>query len=147
MTLTTSLLFVGAFACKDQAGTATSPSPAKPAAQPVAEAKPAEAAPAGGAPTADDEKEAKEIFSLRCTPCHGAAGAGDGPASAALTPKPASFASAEWQNGVTDEHIEKIIMYGGAAVGKSAAMPSNPDLASKEGVVKALRAYVRSMKQ
>jgi hypothetical protein len=37
------------------------------------------------------------------------------------------------------------VQYGGAAVGKSAAMPSNPDLMSKPAVVAALREYVRNV--
>ncbi len=74
-------------------------------------------------------------------------GAGDGPASAGLTPKPANFGSAEWQKSVTDEHVEKVILYGGMAVGKSAAMPPNPDLGSKPEVVTALRQHVRALKK
>ncbi|MCB9476716.1 MAG: c-type cytochrome [Deltaproteobacteria bacterium] len=64
-------------------------------------------------------KEAANIFDTRCMPCHGAKGAGDGPASKGLTPPPRNFQDSEWQKSVTDEHIEKIIKYGGAAVGKS----------------------------
>ena len=44
-----------------------------------------------------------------------------------------------------DEYIEQIVQYGGAAVGKSAAMPANPDLMSKPAVVAALRAHVRAL--
>lgn len=90
--------------------------------------------------------EATSIFATRCTPCHGPGGKGDGPASAGLTPKPRNFTDAQWQTTVTDEHLEKIIQFGGSAVGKSPAMPSNPDLMSKLDVVSALRSYVRSLK-
>lgn len=92
------------------------------------------------------KKEAATIFAQRCTTCHGANGKGDGPASAGLTPKPRDFSSADWQKSVTDEHIEKIIKLGGAAVGKSPMMPGNPDLTAKDEVVKALRAHVRELK-
>jgi hypothetical protein len=44
---------------------------------------------------------------------------------------------------VTDEHLEKIVMYGGAAVGKSPSMPGNPDLMSKPEVVRGC-AHLRS---
>lgn len=101
-------------------------------------------APAAEALTEEVRAEAKETFSSRCTPCHGPSGAGDGPASAGLTPPPANFTKDEWQKSVTDEHIEKIISYGGTAVGKSPAMPPNPDLADKP-VVKGLREHIRSL--
>jgi mono/diheme cytochrome c family protein len=96
---------------------------------------------------AQARKEAKEIFTNRCTPCHGNNGGGDGPGSAGLTPKPRDFRSAEWQKSVTDEHIEKAIVYGGAAVGRSAAMPGNPDLAAKKEVVAALRMFIRKLEK
>lgn len=96
---------------------------------------------------ADATTAAKEIFATRCTPCHGAQGAGDGAASAGLTPKPANFTLADWQAKVTDDHIEKIITYGGSAVGKSPAMPPNPDLDAKPEIVKALRAHIRTLKK
>jgi hypothetical protein len=37
-----------------------------------------------------------------------------------------------------------VILYGGAAVGKSAAMPANPDLQSQPFVVKALVEKIRN---
>jgi mono/diheme cytochrome c family protein len=121
---------------------------AAPAAAPAPAVKAPEPAPAAAAPSAaDDAAAAKEVFATRCTPCHGAQGAGDGAASAGLTPKPRNFTDPEWQKGVTDEHIEKIVVYGGSAVGKSPAMPPNPDLDAKQGVVKALRAHIRSLKK
>lgn len=138
----------GAFAllgCGPSGGDAANPKPGAPAA-PAAPTAPAAAPAAGGAAgiTPETEKEAKEIFALRCTPCHGPTGAGDGPASASLTPPPRNFHDKAWQSGVTDQHIETIIQYGGSAVGKSPAMPPNPDLADKP-VVKALRAHIRSL--
>lgn len=111
---------------------------------PAAQSAPAgQSAPAAGAISEDDRKQAEEIFSTRCTPCHGPRGMGNGPASAALTPPPRNFHDTTWQGAVTDEHIEQIIQFGGAAVGKSPAMPPNPDLVDKP-VVKALRERIRS---
>jgi mono/diheme cytochrome c family protein len=95
------------------------------------------------APGADATAKAKEIFAQRCTPCHGATGAGDGAASASLTPRPRNFHDKDWQSSVTDQHIETIIKVGGAAVGKSPAMPGNPDL-SDPAVLAALRTLIRS---
>lgn len=88
--------------------------------------------------------EAESIFANRCTPCHGASGGGDGPASATLTPRPRNFHDKVWQAAVNDEHIQKIIQYGGAAVGKSPAMPANPDLGDKYTVVAALKNKIRT---
>lgn len=88
-------------------------------------------------------KEADEIFKTRCSTCHGTGGKGDGAAAAALNPKPRDMTDAGWQKSVTDEHIEKIILSGGPAVGKSPLMPANPDLNAKPDVVKALRHIVR----
>lgn len=109
------------------------PAAQQPAAQPAAEAVAPEVM-----------KEAQDLFGTRCMPCHGPTGAGDGPASAGLTPKPRNFHDKEWQASVTDDHIEKIIQYGGAAVAKSPAMPPNPDLMDKP-VVKGLRAHIRNL--
>jgi mono/diheme cytochrome c family protein len=98
------------------------------------------------AATTPDVAKGKEIFAQRCVPCHGATGHGDGPASASLNPKPRVFADPAWQSQVTDEYIEKIVKLGGAAVGKSPAMPSNPDL-NDPTVVAGLRTVVRGFKQ
>ena len=97
--------------------------------------------------SADPKGEAENIYNTRCTPCHGSTGGGDGAASASLNPKPRNFRDAAWQSGVDDEYIEKIVAYGGQAVGKSAAMPPNPDLADKKDVIAALRAKVRSFRE
>lgn len=97
-------------------------------------AEKAAAAPSGGA---------KEIFASRCTACHGASGKGDGAAAAALNPKPRDYTNKEWQASVTDAQLKKVIVAGGAAVGKSAAMPPNPDLEAKPELVDGLVAIVR----
>jgi len=38
----------------------------------------------------------KAIYDTRCAPCHGMDGAGDGPAAAAITPKPRNFRDADF---------------------------------------------------
>jgi len=106
-------------------------------------AKSKAAASASGIP-ASAVAEAKSIYSTRCATCHGATGRGDGPGSTNLDPKPRDYSNAEWQKSVTDEDIEKTIVYGGAAVGKSPVMVANPDLSNKPDVVKGLREMVRS---
>jgi hypothetical protein len=104
---------------------------------------------AAGASTASPQAvaEAEQIFSTRCTPCHGTQGAGDGPASSGLTPRPRNFQDGTWQASVDDDHIRQIIQYGGAAVGRSPAMPANPDLQAKPEVVSALCDHIRNLRQ
>ena len=104
-----------------------------------------QAAPIAQAPAAAPKETAQEVYNTRCVPCHGPNGVGDGPASAALTPKPRDYTDAAWQKTVTDDQLKKTILYGGAAVGKSATMPSQPDLESKpevlDGLVKIIRDF------
>ena len=109
-------------------------------------AEPASAEPAPAAPAAISQAEAEATFQSRCSSCHGARGAGDGPASAGLVPKPRNFGDAAWQESVTDQHIEQVISYGGAAVGKSPIMPAHPDLANQPAVLGGLVIYVRGLK-
>jgi mono/diheme cytochrome c family protein len=91
--------------------------------------------------------EAAEIFTSRCSTCHGTDGTGNGPAAAALNPKPRNYTDAQWQSTVSDDDLRKVIVKGGAAVGKSALMPPNPDLESKPEVVNGLVAKIRSFKK
>lgn len=105
----------------------------------------ATAAPAVPPPSPEAQAAAHEIFTTRCVTCHGTEGKGNGPASAGLAVHPRDFTNAEWQASVTDDHIRKIIVYGGTAVGKSAMMPPNPDLIAKPDVVAAIAAHVRSL--
>ena len=88
---------------------------------------------------------AAEKFSTLCASCHGASGQGDGPAAAALDPKPRNYSDAAWQASVSDEDLSKIILEGGAAVGKSPIMPPSADLKDKPEVVKGLVQLVREM--
>lgn len=71
---------------------------------------------------AGDAEAGKAKFQQFCATCHGAAGAGDGPASAALRPKPRHLGDAEWQASVEDDYLKKVISEGGAAVGLSPMM-------------------------
>jgi len=141
------MTLAAAAGCGRGSETSTAPPPA--ASAPSAPSVPSAPGAPGAAPAGAEgaKVEAKEIFASRCANCHGVNGAGNGPAAAGLDPKPRNFHDPVWQASVTDEHIEQTIQYGGAAVGKSPAMPSNPDLTSKPEVVAALRAYVRSLKE
>lgn len=89
-------------------------------------------------------KRAKDTYESVCSTCHGATGSGDGPGSASLNPKPRTFTDSEWQKSVTDEHIKKVIVYGGASVGKNANMPAHPLLKGQEEVLGGLLDIVRA---
>ena len=90
-----------------------------------------------------DLAAAQTIFNERCAACHGTEGKGNGPASAALNPKPRNYTDPAWQASVSDEQIRKTIKLGGASVGKSPVMPASPDLDEKPEVVEGLLKIVR----
>jgi cytochrome c553 len=97
-------------------------------------------APSGPSPT----EEARQIFKTVCATCHGEDGMGNGPGAAALNPKPRNYTDKAWQASVTDDQIKKTILMGGAAVGKSPAMPAQPQLKEKPEVVDALVRIIRT---
>jgi mono/diheme cytochrome c family protein len=132
------LVVIGVSGCTSKEAAPAEPKAAEPAPAPT---------PTPAEPAADPVAEAKEIYSSRCTVCHGTAGKGDGAGSAALDPKPRDFTSADWQKEVTDDHLTKIIVYGGAAVGKAPTMPANPDLDAKPEVVAELVKFIRGLGQ
>jgi mono/diheme cytochrome c family protein len=111
--------------------------------QPSSNHEPVAAAPASTYVGKVDLDGAQAIFGERCAVCHGAEGRGNGPASAALSPKPRNYGDKAWQSGVTDEQLRKTIRLGGAAVGKSPLMPASPDLDEKPEVVEGLVKLVR----
>jgi mono/diheme cytochrome c family protein len=88
-----------------------------------------------------------ELYRDRCAVCHGLAGAGDGPVAATLPVVPRDLTTAAWQDATSDAALMKVIVYGGAAVGKSAAMPANPELAATPDAAHALVAAVRRFRQ
>lgn len=63
-------------------------------------------------------------FSNLCKSCHGATGKGDGPAAAALKPKPKDFADCKAMAKIADERLFKAIKAGGPSVGLSPMMPA-----------------------
>jgi mono/diheme cytochrome c family protein len=87
--------------------------------------------------------EARQLFDTTCAICHGANGHGDGPAAANLNPRPRNYSDKAWQASVTDEELRQIILLGGAAVGKSATMPGQPQLKDKPEVLSALVGIIR----
>lgn len=140
---TLSILIVVSFACSSKNSSEPAPAPAPAPAQPAAQAP---AAPAQAAAVSPAE-EAKKTFETLCATCHGTSGKGDGTAAANLDPKPRDYTDKAWQASVTDEELAKIILEGGAAVGKSALMPPNPQFKDKPEVITELVKIVRSFGQ
>ncbi|SRR5579884_356928 len=89
--------------------------------------------------------EAESIYGERCVACHGDTGEGNGPGAANLNPRPKNFHNRTWQRATSDEQIAKAIVQGGQAVGLSASMAPNPDLAAKPDVVAALVERIRKL--
>jgi cytochrome c553 len=115
------------------------PATAEPETPPTA-AKPTE----GAQPPAE---EAQTMFKTVCAACHGETGTGNGPAAAALDPKPRNYTDKTWQASVTDDQIAKTILMGGAAVGKSPVMPAQPQLREKPEVLAELVKIIRKFGQ
>jgi len=128
-------LIVGISGCTSKDAAPPEPKAAEPAPAPAPAAQPA------GDPVA----EAAEIYKLRCAVCHGTTGKGDGDGAAALDPKPSDLTTGEWQSSVTDDYLRKVIVHGGAAVGKFPTMPADPDLDAKPDVLAELVKYIRGL--
>ena len=59
-----------------------------------------------------DAAQGKKVFSTYCVACHGESGTGDGPAAAALDPKPRDLTTGDFKYGGTDEALFKFITEG-----------------------------------
>lgn len=99
--------------------------------------------PSGGGGKAFDVAGAYNTY---CSNCHGAAGDGNGPGGAALTPKPRNFTDAAWQGQATDDRIAQVIKNGGASVGLSPMMAPWGSVMSDDEI-KQMVAKVRSFKK
>jgi mono/diheme cytochrome c family protein len=137
-----SFVLVGLFCCAAACSKSAAPTDPSPAEQAPAAAAPA----AATTEVVNARGEAQTMFHARCIVCHGEKGLGDGPGSVALNPKPRNYTDGTWQASVSDEQIKNVIMYGGAAAGKSPIMPASPDLQGKPEVVDELVKIVRSFK-
>ena len=85
--------------------------------------------------------EAQTLYTRFCATCHGADGTGLGEVK--LDPKPRDYTDPAWQTTVSDDDLKKIIVEGGAAVGKSATMPASSQLRDKPQVLSELVAIIR----
>ena len=70
--------------------------------------------PAGepSAPAAGSTARGQSVYDLRCAPCHGMDGGGDGPAAVAITPKPRNFRDHDFWNGRTGQQLRLVVRQG-----------------------------------
>lgn len=87
-----------------------------------------------------DAKEGKKVYDMNCAMCHGAKGAGDGAAAAALNPKPANFVKGVFKYGSKDTDLAKIIKSGKGAMPPWGSILKPADI---ENVI----AYIRKLKK
>ena len=90
-----------------------------------------------------DLTEGKRLFETRCFVCHGRDGKGDGPSATGLAERPQDLTDPNWQKSNADDLIGIVIKEGGVAIGKTGAMPPNPDLNKEQ--IQSLVAFVRSL--
>ncbi len=83
----------------------------------------------------------KKIFANSCVVCHGANGKGDGPAAAALTPKPSNFTDPDHATFYSDQARIQIIKKG-----VSGTVMTGWESALSEKEILSVHAYVRSLR-
>jgi cytochrome c oxidase cbb3-type subunit 3 len=93
---------------------------------------------------AADVEQGKNLYGHFCASCHGQSGKGDGPAAAALNPKPRDHTDKETMSKLSDDELLKVIKNGGASVGKSPLMPAW-GASLKDEQIKDVIAYVRTL--
>jgi len=83
--------------------------------------------------------QGKAAFMINCASCHGNTGHGDGPAAAALNPKPRDFTSGYWRYGGGEARVTRTITEGSPGTGMASfiALPLEDRMA--------LAHYVRSL--
>jgi mono/diheme cytochrome c family protein len=101
---------------------------------------------------AGDAAAGKTTFDTLCTTCHGPAGKGDGPAGAALDPKPRDFSVGDFKYDTdkdgkpgTDADLANIVKNGAGAYGGSPLMAPWGHLSDAD--IQNVVAYVRTLKK
>ncbi len=80
----------------------------------------------------DASTAGKTVFDTNCSSCHGATGAGDGPAGAALDPKPANLDAVVAE--ASDAYLFWRISEGGAMAPFNSSMPAWKGILSEEDI-------------
>ncbi|HEY5658546.1 MAG TPA: cytochrome c [Myxococcota bacterium] len=106
--------------CGDKERNAPAPEAAQPAPEPAA--APAAAAPAPAEAASGGVERGAQHYVALCASCHGARGDAETPIAVSLIPRPVRHNDGNYMNGLSDEHLFRVIKEGGAAVGKSPLM-------------------------
>jgi mono/diheme cytochrome c family protein len=85
----------------------------------------------------------KQVYQMRCSPCHGPDGKAETPTAKALTPKPRDHTDGAYMNQLSNDQLTKVIKNGGASIGKAPIMPPHPDLNDQQ--VQDIIAFVRTL--
>src|SRR5512145_36836 len=120
----TMVLLLGAAAVAYMAGSRSAGKEAKPATGGITPASGVDVATLMK-PTPELIAKGKNLFAVNCASCHGVGGGGDGPAAAALNPKPRNFVSPTWRYGGGVARIVQTITVGspGTAMAAFTAIP------------------------
>ncbi len=97
---------------------------------------------------AGDPKKGKEkvLENMRCSACHGDKGHGDGPAAAALNPKPRNFTDCSYMEKRSDDDLFTVIKEGAQALDPKLSplmVAFKTQLTDPE--IKDIVAYIRSL--
>jgi mono/diheme cytochrome c family protein len=78
-------------------------------------------------PLPGDPVLGRALYAVHCASCHGPAGAGDGPAAAALHPRPRDHTDAWQLEARSDRELHRMIQEGGPSIQRSPLMPAFGD--------------------
>ncbi|HEX7634545.1 MAG TPA: c-type cytochrome [Noviherbaspirillum sp.] len=92
----------------------------------------------------DTTQRAAMIYRVICSQCHGVNGDGRGANARFLAVEPRNHRSGEEMRKLSDEHLYRVIRYGGASVNKSSLMPAWGSVLD-DAEVKEMVAYLREL--
>ncbi len=91
-----------------------------------------------------DANRGNDLYHKNCAACHGEAGKGDGPAAAALNPKPKDLADKAYMATLSDKYLLDLVRKGGTGMGKSPLMPPMGSALTDDQIQDVI-AYLRSL--
>lgn len=81
----------------------------------------------------------RDVYRARCAACHGPEGRGNGPAAAAMNPRPTDFAVVAQRQATTDSSVADVIEHGRRSMPAFGRMLTRVQMDSLVGYVKTLR--------